>query len=618
MTETRKLAVILAADVAGYSRLAGADEEGTVSKLRALRQELIDPAISANRGRIVNTAGDSILIEFASAVDAARCAIDVQRAMTIRNADFMPEKRIEFRVGIHLGDVMVESDGDLMGDGVNIAARLEGICKPGGICLSRAAYEQVKGKIDLAVSDLGEQSLKNIADRVRVYALEVGKPSQAKPTKPAAPKQRSILLLLGAGIVALIVVAGGTWYFLGANRTAPVDAAHLSIVVLPFTNLSGDPSQDYFADGITENLTTDLSRIRDSFVIARNTAFTFKGKNIPVKEISKELGVRYVLEGSVQRDQNHVRVNAQLIDGTTGAHLWADRFEEDMADVFKLQDQVVARLANTLGSELVKAEAEKSTHSGNPDAIDLTMRGWAILNQQQLVSDKDSIVTALSLFEQALKLDPNNVDALVGAAQAERYDFIYGGMDEKPGQIASIEELLANAIRIDPTNARAYVVRGMVYINTRRTREAVEAAQNAVRLNPNYASAYAQLAWDQVSPAELPLAIANIDQAIKLSPRDPEMGRWHWIKGKTFNYMGRYQDAIREEQAALDSGFSNWPAYVHLAVAYAFLDRQSEAEVAVAQARKLDPKLTIKWLRRQLDVPEVFFEGLRKAGLPEE
>ena len=618
MTETRKLAVILAADVAGYSRLAGADEEGTVSKLRALRQELIDPAISANRGRIVNTAGDSILIEFASAVDAARCAIDVQRAMTIRNADFMPEKRIEFRVGIHLGDVMVESDGDLMGDGVNIAARLEGICKPGGICLSRAAYEQVKGKIDLAVSDLGEQSLKNIADRVRVYALEVGKPSQAKPTKPAAPKQRSILLLLGAGIVALIVVAGGTWYFLGANRTAPVDAAHLSIVVLPFTNLSGDPSQDYFADGITENLTTDLSRIRDSFVIARNTAFTFKGKNIPVKEISKELGVRYVLEGSVQRDQNHVRVNAQLIDGTTGAHLWADRFEEDMADVFKLQDQVVARLANTLGSELVKAEAEKSTHSGNPDAIDLTMRGWAILNQMQLISDKDSLAKALALFEQALKLDPNNVDALVGAALAERWDFVDSGLDEKPGQITKIERLLANAIRIDPTNARAYVVRGLLYVITKRTKEAAEAAQNAVRLNPNYASAYAQLAMDEVTPAELPLAIANIDQAMKLSPRDPEMGRWHWIKGRTFNYMGRYQDAIREGQAALDSGFSGWPVYTQLAVAYALMDRQSETEAAVAQARKLNPELTIKWLRRRLDVPEVLYEGLRKAGVPEE
>ena len=389
-------------------------------------------------------------------------------------------------------------------------------------------------------------------------------------------------------------------------------------MVLPFTNLSGDPSQDYFADGITENLTTDLSRIRNSFVIARNTAFTFKGKNIDAKEISKELGVRYVLEGSVQRDQNRVRVNAQLIDGKTGAHLWADRFEEDMADVFKLQDQVVARLANTLGSELVKAEAEKSTHSGNPDAIDLTMRGWAILNQLQLFADKDSLAKALGLFEQALKLDPNNVDALVGAAAAERYDFIYSGMDEKPGQIAKIEELLANAIRIDPTNARAYVVRGLLYRITKRTKEAAEAAQNAVRLNPNYASAYAQLAQDEVTPAEYPLAIANIDQAIKLSPRDPDMGRWHWIKGKTFNYMGRYQDAIREEQAALDSGYSSWAVYAHLAVAYAFMGRQSEAEAAVAQARKLNPKLTIKWFRARIEEPEVIYEGLRKAGLPEE
>ncbi len=333
---------------------------------------------------------------------------------------------------------------------------------------------------------------------------------------------------------------------------------------MPFTNHSGDPSQYYFADGITENLTTDLSRIRNSFVIARNTAFTFKGKNIPVKEISKELGVRYVLEGSVQRGQNHIRVNAQLIDGQTGAHLWADRFEEDMADVFKLQDQVVARLANTLGYELVKAEAEKSIHSGNPDAIDLIMRGWAILNQPQLYADKDSLAKALGLFEQALKIDPNNVDALVGAALTERNNYIFSGMDEKPGQITKIEKLLATAIRIDPTNARAYTVRGMVYVVTKRSKEAAEAAQNAVRLNPNYAPAYAQLAQDQVTPAELPLAIADIDQAFKLSPRDPDIGRWRWIKARTFNYMGRYQDAIRELQAALDNGYSTWPVYSHL------------------------------------------------------
>ncbi len=558
MSETRKLAAILVSDVVGYSRLAGADEDRTLARLRGLRSDLIDPAVAAHHGRIVKRTGDGSIIEFRSVVDAVRCAIEVQQGLIERNAGVPPDRRIEFRVGIHLGDVVEESDGDLMGDGVNIAARLEGIAKPGAICLSEDAYRQVKGRLDLAVTDLGQTQLKNIAEPVRVYALEVGKPAQAKPAKATAPSRRSLAALLAAGVVAaLIVIAGGAWYFLGGTRTAP--AAHLSIVVLPFTNLSGDPSQDYFADGITENLTTDLSRIRNSFVIARNTAFTFKGKNIPVKEISKELGVRYVLEGSVQRDQNRVRVNAQLIDGETGAHLWADRFEEDVADVFRLQDQVVARLANTLGSELVKAEAEKSSHTGNSDAIDLTMRGWAILNQPQLVADRDSITKALDLFEQALKLDPNDVDALVGAAVAERYNFIYGGMGE-PGQIARMEELLAHAIRIDPTNARAYVVRGTLYVVTKRTKEAKEAAQNAVRLNPSYASAYAQLAQDEVTPAEYPLAIANVEEAIKLSPRDPEMGRWHWIKGKTFAYMGRYQDAIREEQAALDSGYSAWPA----------------------------------------------------------
>ena len=558
MAETRKIAAILVSDVVGYSRLAGADEDRILARLRALRSDLIDPTIAVHNGRVVKRTGDGSLIEFRSVVDAVRCAIEVQSGMVERNAGLPAERRIEFRVGIHLGDVVEESDGDLMGDGVNIAARLEGIAKPGAICLSEDAYRQVKGRLDLAVTDLGQTQLKNIAEPVRVYALEVGKPAQAKPAKATAPSRRSLAALLAAGVVAaLIVIAGGAWYFLGGTRTAP--AAHLSIVVLPFTNLSGDPSQDYFADGITENLTTDLSRIRNSFVIARNTAFTFKGKNIPVKEISKELGVRYVLEGSVQRDQNRVRVNAQLIDGETGAHLWADRFEEEVADVFRLQDQVVARLANTLGSELVKAEAEKSSHTGNSDAIDLTMRGWAILNQPQLVADRDSITKALDLFEQALKLDPNDVDALVGAAVAERYNFIYGGMGE-PGQIARMEELLAHAIRIDPTNARAYVVRGTLYVVTKRTKEAKEAAQNAVRLNPSYASAYAQLAQDEVTPAEYPLAIANVEEAIKLSPRDPEMGRWHWIKGKTFAYMGRYQDAIREEQAALDSGYSAWPA----------------------------------------------------------
>src|SRR5271155_2430088 len=422
MAGTRKIAAILVSDVVGYSRLAGADEDRTLSRLRGLRSDLIDPAIDAHRGRIVKRTGDGSLIEFRSVVDAVRCAIEVQNGLIERNAGLPTERRIEFRVGIHLGDVVEEADGDLMGDGVNIAARLEGVCEPGAICLSEDAYRQVKGRLDLAVGDLGQTQLKNIAEPIRVYSLRVGVPAQAKPAMPTGPpasKRRLTLTPLAAGIAALlIVIAAGTWYLLAAGRPTPADAARLSIVVLPFTNLSNDPAQDYFADGVTENLTTELSRIRNSFVIARNTAFTFKGKNLDAKAIGKELGVRYVLEGSVQCDQNRVRINAQLIDAESGAHLWADRFEEDVADLFKLQDQVVGRLANSLGSELVKAEAEKGAHSNNPDVIDLTMRGWALLWQEESKPTKENNDAVRALFEQALKIDPNDPDALAGEANS--------------------------------------------------------------------------------------------------------------------------------------------------------------------------------------------------------
>src|SRR5271165_5036295 len=443
MSETRKLAAILVADVVGYSRLAGADEDRTLARLRALRSDLIDPTIAVHHGRVVKRTGDGSLIEFRSVVDAVRCAIEVQNGLIERNAGLPPERRIEFRVGIHLGDVVEESDGDLMGDGVNIAARLEGIAAPGAICLSEDAYRQVSGRLDMAVTDLGPIQLKNIERSIRVYSLQVGVPAQAKPvTEPKAPeerprpKPRAAFLPLIAGMVALIVVVGGSWYFLAGNRPAPVvatapasaEAAHLSLVVLPFANLSGDPAQDYFADGITENLTTDLSRIRNSFVIARNTAFTYKGKSVDAKEIGKELGVRYVLEGSVQRDQSRVRVNAQLVDAETGAHLWAERFEEDVADLFKLQDQVVARLANTLGIELVRAEAQRGARTGNPDAIALTMRGWALV--RTLPQTLEKAVAARALFEQALKIDPNDADALAGIAYAH---LIERGYATNPG-----------------------------------------------------------------------------------------------------------------------------------------------------------------------------------------
>jgi adenylate cyclase len=449
MSETRKIAAILVADVVGYSRLAGADEDRTLSRLRGLRSDLIDPAIAAHHGRIVKRTGDGSLIEFRSVVDAVRLAIEVQNGLIERNAGLPPERRIEFRVGIHLGDVVEESDDDLMGDGVNIAARLESICKPGAVCLSEDAYRQVKGRLELAVADLGPTQLKNIVDPIRVYSLQVGVPAQAKPAtdaKPSERKRRSRLGLLIAGIVALVVIAAGAWFLLGANR--PAQAAHLSIVVLPFANLSGDPAQDYFADGITENLTTELSRIHDSFVIARNTAFAYKGKPIDAKEIGKELGVRYVLEGSVLRDQNRVRVNAQLIDTESGAHLWAERFEEDMADLFKLQDQIVVRLANTLNSALIKAEAAKGARSTNPDANDLVMRGLALMNEPNLQPSKDH--AARTLFEQALAIDPNNAAAITGVAETYFTEFLFGWGKSETDYDAKILGLADHAIALAP------------------------------------------------------------------------------------------------------------------------------------------------------------------------
>jgi adenylate cyclase len=624
MAETRKLAAILAADVAGYSRLAAADEERTLARLRALRSDLFDPTIALHHGRVVKRTGDGILIEFRSVVDAVRCAIEVKNGMAERNTGLPPDRRIELRVGIHLGDVVEESDGDLMGDGVNIAARLEGIAKPGSICLSEDAYRQVKSRLDLKVRDLGATKLKNIAEPVHAYLLEVGKQVQVKSIKLAAPKQRSLIVLLGAGVVlTLIAIAGGTWYFLGASRTTsvmtaptPAKAAHLSIVVLPFTNLSGDPSQDYFADGITENLTTDLSRIRNSFVIGRNTAFTFKGKNIDNKEISKELGVRYVLEGSVQRDQNRVRVNVQLIDGETGAHLWADRFEESVTDLFKLQDQVVARLANSLGHELVKAEAQRSTHSTNPDAIDLTMRGWASLWQPSRT--KESVVSAREDFERAIKLDPQSPEAMVGLAYARIRANFYGWSAADEDTPAAQMDLLAKATAINPGYAFAYYVKSTALFRRKQVSEAFEAAQTAVTLDPNAAYGYYAMARAETAIGRCGQSIAHLKQAFALSPRDWLSGFWHTYQGVAEICLGRLDAAIEELKRSIDAGNRTFLSYAFLAAAEAAKGNDAEAKLALAEARRFNPQLTIKWFLENWPVPPMIDEGLRKAGLPEE
>ena len=416
----------------------------------------------------------------------------------------MPEeRRIDFRIGIHLGDVVEESDGDLMGDGVNIAARLEGIAEPGAICLSEDAYRQVKGRLDLAVTDLGATRLKNIAEPVRAYSLQVGVPAVAKPAteaKPPEPKKRSILApIVGRDRRArrgrgrrLVFPRRKPRRDRNRRRAGARQAAHLSIVVLPFTNLSNDPAQDYFADGVTENLTTDLSRIRGSFVIARNTAFTFKGKGLDAKEIGKELGVRYVLEGSVQRDGTRVRVNAQLIDAESGAHLWADRFEEDVADLFKLQDQVVARLANSLGNELVKAEAEKGGRSQNPDAIDLAMRGWALLRACSRGHEGRQRRGA-SIVRTGARDRPERCRR-AGGRRLNLYGRIYvGWTNPQIDYDAKIIGQADRALGLARDNHGGVLCEGLyTCVNSRRrANEAVDVADAGLAVNPNDARLYA-------------------------------------------------------------------------------------------------------------------------------
>jgi adenylate cyclase len=629
LSETRKIAAILVSDVVGYSRLAGADEDRTLARLRALRSDLIDPTISVHHGRVVKRTADGSVIEFRSVVDAVRCALEVQHAMVERNAGVASDKRIEFRIGIHLGDVVEENDGDLMGDGVNIAARLEGVCDPGAICVSEDAYRQVKGRLDLAVNDLGPTQLKNIAEPIRLYSLDIGQPAVAKPAtaaKTPEPKPRWSLLPLVAGIVALIAIAGSVWFFLAGSRTAPVvattpppaEAARLSIVVLPFTNLSNDPNQEYFADGVTENLTTELSRIHNSFVIARNTAFSFKGKSADARDIGRELGVRYVLEGSVQRDGSRVRVNAQLIDAGSGAHLWADRFEEDVADLFKLQDEVVARLATSLGYELVKTEVEKDARSKSPDEVDLTMRGWALVWEQQQQRTKENNNAAEALFERALKIDPNETDALAGNAYAYLLEYTRGWGAAGTDYEAKILGQADRAIALAPDNVRAYYVKSLYLTSSQRATEGLSAADAGLAINPDDPPLRRARGAAEVVLGRYEQAISDVRQAMRLSPRDPRIGLWLVDLGNAELALGHFDAAIDEYHKAIDAGWRAYQPYRGLAAAYALAGKMEEAKIALVEARRLNPLLTLKWQQtNSVNIPPLV-EGLRKAGLSEE
>jgi TolB-like protein/class 3 adenylate cyclase/Tfp pilus assembly protein PilF len=591
VSETRKLAAILVSDIVGYSRLTGADEEGTLARLRALRNDLIDPIIAVHHGRVVKRTGDGSIIEFRSVVDAARCAIEVQNAMVERNAGFAPEERIEFRVAVHVGDVVEESDGDLMGDGVNVAARLEGVCEPGGVVLSAAAYEHARDRLREPFVDLGEQPLKNIARPVRVYALKRATGGGAGVTaRSPAPERR--------------------------------EPPRLSVVVLPFANIGGDPEQEYFADGVTDSLTTDLSRIRGAFVIARNTAFTFKGKPIDVSAVGRALNVRYALEGSVQRRGDRMRVNVQLVDAQCRAHLWAERFDKPIADFFDMQDEIVARLANQLAVELMGSEARRSERAPAPDSFDLFLQGASWSHRGPT---PENLARAQSFLERALALDPDNVEALVKMSMVDfqHAEFLYS--KDRAARLAAAEKASVKALRLAPEHAHAHFSLALVLCVTNRAKAAIAECEHALALDPNLAGAHGAIGAFKAHVGREEETESHVQEALRLSPRDGSVFLWLMFVGGANINLGRYEEAIVWLNRSIEANRNNPLCHFHLAGTYALLGRLEEARAAARTGLDLNPDFTVARFRtspssddaRYAAAHELFADALRAAGVPE-
>ena len=583
----RRLSAIVAADVAGYSRLMGVDETGTARILREHRV-IADAVVAKHGGRIVKTTGDGLLIEFPSVVDAVECAVAVQTVMAERNEGVPQDRRMLFRIGINLGDILIEGD-DILGDGVNVAARLEGIAEPGGICISSSAYDQVRGKIDVAFTDLGEQSLKNIARPVRTYAvmrngLGLNKQHGAVPHTPSAPR--------------------------------------LSIVVLPFANIGGDPEQDYFADGVTESLTTDLSRIAGSFVIARNTAFTFKGKATDVKQVGRELNVRYVLEGSVQRGGNRLRVNVQLIDAETGNHLWAERFDKPVVDLFDMQDEIAAHVARQLDTALIAAEARRAAQSSLPDSTDLYFQGMAWTNKG---ITPNHLAQAGGFFERALALDPNNVGALIGAAGVEITLAGAYTTDDRAARLATARAALTKALSLAPGHALAHLFLGRLLIFSNHGHQAIAECERALALDRNLATAHAIIGMAKIFTGRSEETEAHVREALRLSPRDTFAFSWIATAGVAKLYLGDDEEAVAWLRRAIETNRNLPNAHFYLAAALANLGQLNEAQAAAVAGLAINPTYTINGFRAgsSSDNPtflaqrERIYKGMQMAGVPE-
>jgi TolB-like protein len=578
----RRLAAILAADVAGYSRLTGLDEEGTHARLQEHLRSLVDPKIAEHRGRVVKNTGDGLLAEFSSVVDAVRCAVDIQRGMVERNVEVPEEKRIEFRIGINVGDVMIDR-GDIFGDGVNVAARLEALAEAGGICVSGRVQEDARGKLDIAFEDAGEQQLKNIARPVRVYRVRLsGAAPSSQPALPLPDKP--------------------------------------SIAVLPFQNMSGDPEQEYFADGIVEEIITALSRFRQLFVIARNSSFTYKGRPVDVKQVGRELGVRYVLEGSVRKAANRVRITGQLVDALTMAHLWADRFDGALEDIFELQDKVSEKVVGAIAPKLEQAEIERSKRKPTESlhAYDYYLRGRAIM---PYVTEK---VTneALALFSKAIDLDPDFASPYAWVASCYFWRKVNGYGGDRALEKAETARLVKRAAELGRDDADTLAQAGIALAYVVGDLDgAATMVDRALTLNQNSVTVWHNSGWINVWRGEPETALKHLANAMRLSPLDPFLfGMQHGIAFAHF-FAGRYSEAASwAEQASREGPTSFLGPIALLAASHALAGQMGKAQEAVALLLQRDPTRSVTTHRVPHCRPEdlaKYEEGLRKAGLPE-
>jgi adenylate cyclase len=583
----RRLAAILAADVVGSCRLMGADEEGTLAQLKALRKSLVDPKIAEHRGRIVKNTGDGALVEFASVVDAVRCAVKIQRCISAQNTDVPQDKRIELRIGIHVGDIITD-ENDIYGDGVNIAVRLEGIAEPGGISISDDAHRQIRGKVDIAFEDLGSQSLKNIAEPMRVWRV---------PNGLAVPPVPNRLLVDDAEPLAL--------------PDKP------SIAVLPFQNMSGDPDQDYFSDGMVDEITTALSRFKSLFVIARNSSFTYKGKVVDIKQVGRELGVRYVLEGSVRKAAGKVRIIGQLIDAATGVHLWADRFEGDLSDIFALQDRMTESVVSAIEPKMFQTEIDLAARRPhNLSAYDLCLRAIP-----QLYSfTRGGSAEALRLASRALEIDPQYGFAATIAGACHYLNIAQAWAADPKSETAEGLRLLRLALSIGGNDPETLSLLGrLTAFSSGDLDTAREMVDRAVASNPNAAFAWDNRGWTYQMAGQYEEAIRSFERAIRLSPFDPGLILIFIGMGIAFIGLGRFDEAVAAAKKALSENQAFAVAYRCLASALAHLGREAEAREAAAGLLQLEPDFRIsEWVARGgVSRGQMYIDGLRKAGLPE-